>query len=105
MGIREIQAEEITKTVKQLCIEANTLLGDDVIKAIEKGYEMEESPVGKDILSQLLENAKVAKEEGLPLCQDTGLAVVFVEMGQNVHVVGGDLNEAIHEGVLHRSIL
>ena len=99
MGVREIQTEEITRTVKQLCIEANTVLGNDVIKALEKGYEMEESPVGKDILSQLLENAKVAKEEGLPLCQDTGLAVVFVEMGQNVHVVGGDLNEAIHEGV------
>ena len=99
MGVREIQAEEITKTIKQLCIGANTLLGDDVIQAIQKGYELEESPVGKDILGQLLKNAQIAREEGLPLCQDTGLAVVFVEMGQNVHVVGGDLNEAIHEGV------
>jgi fumarate hydratase subunit alpha len=99
MGVREIPAEEITKTIKRLCIEANTLLGDDVIEAFEKGYEMEESPVGKDIFRQLLENAKTAKEEGLPLCQDTGLAVVFVEMGQDVHVVGGSLNEAINEGV------
>ncbi|UCF58073.1 MAG: fumarate hydratase, partial [Deltaproteobacteria bacterium] len=97
--MREIPAEEITKTIKRLCIEANTLLGDDVIEAFEKGYEMEESPVGKDIFRQLLENAKTAKEEGLPLCQDTGLAVVFVEMGQDVHVVGGSLNEAINEGV------
>ena len=99
MDVREIQTDEITNTVKRLCIEANTLLGDDVIKAIEKGYETEESPVGKDILSQLLKNAEIAREEGRPLCQDTGLAVVFVEMGQNVHVVGGDLNQAIHEGV------
>ena len=99
MAVKEIAAEEITKTVKRLCIEANTILGDDVIEALTKGYEIEESPMGKDIFRQLLENAKIAKEEGLPLCQDTGLAVVFVEMGQDLHMVGGDLNEAINEGV------
>ena len=99
MGVREIQAEEVTKTIRRLCIEANTILGDDVIQAFEKAKEVEESPVGKDIIGQLLNNAKIAREEGLPLCQDTGLAVVFVEMGQDVHVIGGDLNEAIHEGV------
>ncbi len=80
-------------------MEANTILEDDVIAAYEKGLENEESPVGKDGFRQLLENAKIAREEGLALCQDTGLAVVFVEMGQDCHVVGGDLNEAIHEGV------
>ena len=99
MGVREIRAEEITKTVRRLCIEANTVLGDDVIEAFKRGYDMEESSVGKDIFCQLLENAKIAKQTGLPLCQDTGLAVVFVEIGQDVHVVGGNLNEAIHKGV------
>jgi len=99
MEVREIPAEEITKTIKRLCIEANTVLGDDVIEAYKKGYENEKSPVGRDILLQLLENSRIAEEEGIPLCQDTGLAVVFVDMGQDVHVVGGDLNEAINEGV------
>jgi fumarate hydratase subunit alpha len=99
MSVREIPAEKVTNTIRRLCIQANTVLGEDVIQAYEKGLEREESPVGQDCLRQLLENAKLAKEEGLALCQDTGLAVVFVEMGQDVHVVGGDLNEAIHEGV------
>jgi fumarate hydratase subunit alpha len=99
MVTREIQAFEITKTIKRLCIEANTVLGEDVIAAYEKGLEIEESPLGKDHFRQLLENAKIAKEEGIALCQDTGLAVVFVEMGQDIHIVDGDINEAIHEGV------
>lgn len=99
MGVREIPVAEITKTIKRLCIEANRLLGDDVIEAFKKGREKEESPVGKEIFRQLLENARIAKEEGLPLCQDTGLALVFVEMGQDVHLIGGDLTEAINEGV------
>src|SRR5512139_3956776 len=99
MEVREIPSEKITRAVKRLCIEANTLLGEDVIAAFEKGLETEESPIGKDGLRQLLENARIAKTEGLPLCQDTGLVVVFVELGQDVHVVGGGLDEAIHEGV------
>jgi len=99
MMTREIQASEITKTIKRLCIEANTVLEEDVIAAYEKGLEIEESPVGKDHLRQLLENAKIAKEEGIALCQDTGLAVVFAEIGQNIHIVKGDFNESIHEGV------
>jgi fumarate hydratase subunit alpha len=99
MGLREVSAKQITETVKRLCIEANTILGEDVIAALEAGREKEVSPVGKDIFRQLLENARIAKEEAIPLCQDTGLAVVFVEMGQDVHVVGGHLNDAIHEGV------
>ena len=97
MRVREIQAKEIIKTIRKLCMEANTVLGDDVIRAYEKGLEDEESELGKDILRQLLENAKIAREEKIALCQDTGLAVVFVAMGQDVHVVGGDLNEAINE--------
>jgi fumarate hydratase subunit alpha len=74
-------------------------LGDDVVEAFAEAFEKEESPVGKDIFRQLLENAKIAKEEGIPLCQDTGMVVVFIEMGQDIHIVGGDLNQAINEGV------
>ena len=99
MVVREITAAEITGTIRRLCMEANTILGDDVIEALKKGFEKEESPVGKDIFRQLLENAKIAKEECIPLCQDTGLVVTFVEMGQDIHIVGGDLNQAINEGV------
>ena len=99
MNVREIPTEEITKTVRKLCIEANTVLGDDVLSALRRGLEIEKSPVGKEVFSQLLENARIAREDGIALCQDTGLVVVFVEMGQNVHIVGGDLNESIHEGV------
>lgn len=99
MDMREIQSAEITKTIRRLCIEANTLLEEDVVAAYKMGLEIEESPVGKDLFRQLLDNAKIAREEGIALCQDTGLVVVFVELGQDVHVVNGDLNEAIHEGV------
>jgi len=97
--VRQISAREITKTVKRLCIEANTLLGEDVMEALRKGHETEESPLGKDVILQILENARISKEEGVALCQDTGLAVVFVELGQDVHVVEGDLIESINEGV------
>ena len=97
--MREIRSEEITGAVRRLCIEANTVLERDVVEALEKSLEIEESPSGKDGLQQLIENARIAREESIPLCQDTGVAVVFVEVGQEVHVVGGDLNEAIHEGV------
>jgi fumarate hydratase subunit alpha len=97
--VREVRSEEITRAVRRLCIEANTVLEKDVVEALEKGLKVEESPIGRDGLQQLLENARIAREESIPLCQDTGLAVVFVEMGQEVHVAGGDLNDAIHEGV------
>jgi len=99
MGVREIQADEITRTIRRLCIEANTILGDDVVAALTKGLEKEKSKTGKDIFHQLLQNAKFAKAEGIPLCQDTGMVVVFIEMGQDVHIVGGDLNQSINEGV------
>ena len=97
--MREITAKKITQTVCRLCIEANTILGDDVIKALNKGLKREQSPVGRDIFRQLIENVKIAKKEGIPLCQDTGLIVVFVEIGQDVHITGGILSESINEGV------
>jgi fumarate hydratase subunit alpha len=99
MGVREIAAEEITSTIRRLCIEANTILGDEVVEALKKGLEQEESKTGKDIFSQLLDNAKIAKQEGIPLCQDTGMVVVFIEMGQDIHIVHGELNQSINEGV------
>lgn len=99
LAIREIQAEEITKAVRRLCIEANTILGKDIIEGYRSGLKMEKSPVGKDIFRQLLENAEIAEKKSIPLCQDTGLAVVFVEIGQDVHITGGDMNQAINDGV------
>ena len=99
MSMREITTEEITKTVRKLCIESNTILGDDMIESYKRGVEKEASPEGKDIFRQLLENANIAKSEGLAACQDTGMVIVFLELGQDVHVVGGNLNEAITEGV------
>lgn len=97
--MREIQAKQITEVVKKLCIDSNLYLGEDVLKAFEKGKQMEESPVGKEMFDQLTENARIARDEKVAMCQDTGLAVIFVELGQDVHVAGGDFNAAIHEGV------
>ena len=97
--MREITCEEITETVARLCIEANYHLGDDVLAALRQARDIEVSPVGREMLDQLIENAAVAREEELPLCQDTGLAVVFVELGQDLHIVGGWFYEAINEGV------
>jgi len=97
--MRDIQAGEIVEAVARLCIEANYHLGDDVIGALERALAQEESPVGREILQLLLENARIAGQRVAPLCQDCGVAVVFVELGQEVHIVGGDLNEAIEEGV------
>ena len=97
--MREIGVKTITETVKKLCIEANLYLGEDVLKAFDRGEQMEESAVGKEIFQQLKENARIAREEQVAMCQDTGLAVVFVELGQEAHIVGGDFNQAIHEGV------
>jgi len=99
MYLRKITAKEITETVRKLCIESNTILGDDIIESYNQGLEKEVSPVGKDVFRQLLENAKIAKDESLAVCQDTGMVIVFIELGQDVHVVGGNVNEAITEGV------
>jgi fumarate hydratase subunit alpha len=97
--MREIKASEITKAVARLCQEANFELGEDVLSALKKARKTEESPLGREVLSQLIENARIAQEERLPLCQDCGIAVVFLEIGQDTHISGGDLNAAIEEGV------
>lgn len=97
--MKEIQAGAITEAIARLSMEANFELEEDVQGALEKAYETEESPAGKEVLRQILENSRIARGERMPICQDTGLAVVFVEMGQDVHVVGGDFEAAVNEGV------
>ena len=97
--MREIKASEITKVISTLCQEANFGLGEDVLNALKQALKTEESPLGKEVLSQLIENARVAKDERIALCQDCGTAVVFLEIGQDVHITGGDLNAAVEEGV------
>lgn len=97
--MREVKAKDITETVARLCKEANFYLGEDVLALLKKAREQEESPAGRQILDEILENAKIAAKEQMPLCQDCGLAVVFVEIGQDVHITGGDLAQAINEGV------
>ncbi len=97
--MREIEASAITRAVAQLCQQANFELGEDVLSALRQAQQTEESPLGKEVLSQLLENARIAKEERLPLCQDCGTVVVFLEVGQETHTIGGDLYAAVEEGV------
>lgn len=97
--MRQINTDEIIDKVRNLSIEINTNLGEDVAEALKKAWKTEESPAGKHLLNYLLENIQIAREEAVPICQDTGLAVLFVEIGQDVHIVGGDLKEAINEGV------
>jgi fumarate hydratase subunit alpha len=97
--LREINTREITDAVKRLSVEANEQLGEDVLLGFQKALKNEVSPVGKEILEQLIENARLAREEHVPICQDTGLAVIFLEVGQEVHLVGGDLKEAVNQGV------
>ncbi len=97
--MREVDVALITERVKTLCMEANFDLEQDVLGALKKASAEEESPAGIEILGQLEENAAIARQERVAICQDTGIAVVFVELGQDVHLVGGDLNGAIHEGV------
>ena len=97
--MREIEAGKITEAIARLSMEANYELEDDVQSALEKAFKEEESPAGKEVLRQILENSQIGRDEKMPICQDTGLAVVFAELGQDVHVVGGDFEEAINEGV------
>ncbi|MFC2076587.1 fumarate hydratase [candidate division KSB1 bacterium] len=95
----EIKAAKITAAVRDMCIDAASVLSDDVLETLKNGLAIEESPVGKRVLTDILENARIAKEEGLPMCQDTGLAVVFCRVGQEIRITGGDLREALNEGV------
>ena len=97
--MREIEASAITQAVAQLCQQANFELREDVIAALEQAQQTEESPLGREVLSQLLENARIAKQEHVPLCQDCGTAVVFLDIGQETHIIGGDLYTAVEEGV------
>ncbi len=97
--MQDILFEDIVRRVADACMKANFELGEDVIKALERAKELEESPVGQEILGQLLENARIARKEKIALCQDTGFAVCFVDLGDNVRIVGGNLVEAIQEGV------
>ena len=97
--MRTISVHDISAAVKKLCMEACTILGDDVLKTLERAQAAEESPIGKEILGRIIENAAIAKTENIPLCQDTGMAVLFLEIGQDLHFDGGSLTEAIQEGV------
>jgi fumarate hydratase subunit alpha len=97
--VKEIHASQITETVARLCQEATHKLPEDVVAALRRAEATEESPLAKQVLIEILENAELAEPEMLPLCQDTGTAVVFVEVGQDVHVVGGALADAINAGV------
>jgi fumarate hydratase subunit alpha len=97
--VRSIPFATIKEKVKEVCIETNYILGEDVIKSLQRALDQEESPLGREILNQLIENARIAREEKIPLCQDTGLAVVFVERGEEVFIDGGSLVDAINQGV------
>ena len=97
--IRTIRVEEITKNIKEMCIEANHFLSPDMAEAMKCAAKNEEAPLGKQILEQLQENLKIAGEDMIPICQDTGMAVVFLEIGQDVHLEGGALEDAVNEGV------
>jgi fumarate hydratase subunit alpha len=97
--MRNIKAQEITRVVAELCQQANFELGEDVLAALKQARQQEESPLAKDALDNIIENAAIAKADRLPLCQDCGTAVVFLEVGQDVHITGGDINQAVAEGV------
>lgn len=97
--MREIKAELIKDTVRELFLEANYFIGRDVYEKLKELREVEESPVGKVVLEQIIRNNEIAAEEKIAICQDTGMAVLFLELGQEVQIVGGDLNEAINAGV------
>ena len=97
--MRDIDAKEVTKTVTRLFLEANYNLTDDVLDALKTAQKTEESAAGKEVLRQIIKNAEIAAKEQIPLCQDCGAAVLFLELGQDAHIIGGDLNEAVNEGV------
>lgn len=97
--IREIKAEAITQTVKKLFMDCNYYIGKDIMNALEAAYEKESSPVGKSVLSQIIENDRIAADEQVPLCQDTGMAILFVEYGDKVVVEDGSFEDAVNEGV------
>lgn len=97
--MRSVDVSIVTRNIKEMCIQANHFLSEDMDIAMKKAVETEEAPIGKQILTQLQENLKIAGEDMIPICQDTGMAVVFIEVGQEVHFEGGSLTDAINEGV------
>jgi len=97
--MRDIESKEVTRVVSHLFQEANFFLLDDVLASLKQAREAEESPVGREVLDRILENAEISAREKIPLCQDTGTAVVLLELGQEVHITGGDLYTAVNEGV------
>lgn len=97
--MRQVNVKVIQNAIKEMCIRANYNLGEDVMSSFILSKEREESPIGKDIFEKLIKNAEIAKEKKMPICQDTGMTVVFIEVGQEVALTGGNINEAINEGV------
>lgn len=97
--MREINVATITQNIKEMCIEANHFLTDDMKKVLNQAVDSEKSPLGKQVLCQLKENLQIAGDDMIPICQDTGMAVVFINVGQEVHLTGGDITDAINEGV------
>ena len=97
--VRKIDVADITRNIKEMCIEANHFLSGDMTAAMEEAVQVEKAPLGRQILCQLQDNLKIAGEDMIPICQDTGMAVIFLEIGQDVHFVGGLLEEAVNEGV------
>ena len=99
VAMRTIQTDEITEAVEKLCKSANYFLNDDILEGIKNALKTEQSETGRDILEKLIENADIAKEKEVAICQDTGMAVVFVDIGQDVHITGGNITDSINEGV------
>ncbi len=97
--MRDVNVSEITKNIKEMCIEANHFLSEDMKKVFKNAVDSEESPLGKQVLNQLNENLSIATSDMIPICQDTGMAVIFINVGQEVHFTGGDITDAINEGV------
>ena len=97
--MRDVNVSEITKNIKEMCIEANHFLSEDMKKVFKNAFDSEESPLGKQVLNQLNENLSIAASDMIPICQDTGMAVIFINVGQEVHFTGGDITDAINEGV------
>jgi fumarate hydratase subunit alpha len=97
--MKQISCKAITEQVKKMCMEANFDLGDDVLQAFSAARQSEEAPIGREIMGLLIENARIAKDESIPMCQDTGFAVFFVELGEAVHIIDGSLIDALNEGV------
>ena len=97
--MRTVQVSEITENIKEMCIEANHIVTPDMEQALDHAVEKEQAPLGKQVLGQLQDNLRIAKEDTIPICQDTGMAVVFLEVGQEVHFEGGVLEDAVNEGI------